>query len=372
MYGRTRGGHPIARHEELKRQRLSRATNVRRVSMMKAAVWYGGNKVEIEDMADPAANRDEVLVRVKSVGICGSDVHSFGGRSKRRVPPLVLGHEFSGVVADVGPSVSDFQNGDKVVVEPIISCGACEPCGRGKTNICTDIGVIGLHSPGAFAEYITVPARKCYKLPAGVSFDEAALVEPLSVATHAINITPTQAGDNLLVIGCGTIGLMVLEIAKHSVAGNVFVSDLIDYRLDVAKRLGANVVINGKREDPISRIKEVTSGKGVDAVVEAVGVEDTVQQALNAVKNGGAVTLTGMLEQMIRIDAIKLVANEITMRGGYCYNGIEFKRSLDLIANGIVDVKPFITHTFSLTDIAKAIAIVTEGKEEHIKIVIRA
>jgi 2-desacetyl-2-hydroxyethyl bacteriochlorophyllide A dehydrogenase len=338
---------------------------------MKAAVWHGGKDVRIEEVPNPEVKSGEVLVRVKSAGICGSDAHAFEGKSKRRVPPLVLGHEFSGVVADIGNGVLDFQGGDRVVVEPIISCGACGPCSNGRTNICLEIRFIGLHVPGAFAEYIAVPASKCYKLPDSVSFDEAALVEPLSVATHAMNMTPTKVGDNLLVIGSGVIGLMILQVAIHRVGGNVFVSDLIDYKLDLAKRLGASAVIHSGREDVTKRVRELTNGKGVDVVIEAVGVQDTLRQGLAVVKKGGEVTITGLLQQIMEVDVMKLVTNEITMRGDYTYTSADFKTSLDLIKNDVVHVKPLITHTFPLTDIAKAVGVLTEGKEEPIKILLR-
>jgi L-iditol 2-dehydrogenase len=218
------------------------------------------------------------------------------------VPPLVLGHEFSGVVADTATRVLGLQNGDRVVVEPIISCDACEPCRNGRTNISVEIRLIGLHIPG-FAEYIAVPARKYYKVPDSVSFDEAALVEPLSVARHAVNMTLTKVGDNL-VIGSGLIGLMILQVARRRVGGNDFVVDLIDYKLDLAKRLGADATIHSGREDVSRRVKELTNGKGVDAVIEAVGVQDTLQKGLNVVKKGGEVTITGLLQQIIEVDVM--------------------------------------------------------------------
>jgi 2-desacetyl-2-hydroxyethyl bacteriochlorophyllide A dehydrogenase len=338
---------------------------------MKAAVWHGGKDVRIEEVPDPRVDTGKVLVRVKSAGICGSDAHAFEGKSKRRVPPLILGHEFAGVVADVGAGVLGLQNGDRVVVEPIVSCGACEPCSSGRTNICLEISFIGLHIPGAFAEYVAVPARKCYKLPNNVSFDEATLIEPLSVAIHAVNMTPTKVGDNLLIIGSGVVGLLVLQVARLRVGGNIFVSDLIDYKLDLAKRLGASAVVHSGREDVTKRVRELTNGKGVDAVIEAVGVQETLQQGLTVVKKGGGVTITGLLEQMIQFDIMKLVTNEIAMRGDYLYTSAEFGASLHLVASGTVQLEPLITHSFPLTDIAKAVDVLTEGKEEHIKVLLR-
>jgi len=338
---------------------------------MKAAVWHGGKDIRIEDVPDPIVKADEVLVRVKSAGICGSDAHAFEGKSKRRVPPLVLGHEFSGVVADIGTGVLGFQNGDRVVVEPIMSCGTCEPCRNGRTNICMQIRFIGLHIPGAFAEYIAVPARNCYKLPDNVSFDDAALVEPLSVATHATNMTPTKVGDNLLIIGSGVIGLMILQVARQRVGGKVFVTDLIDYKLDLARKLGADATIHSGRDDLSNRVKELTRGKGADAVIEAVGIQETLQQALNAVKKGGAVTITGLLQQIMQVDIMKVVTSEITIRGDYCYTSAEFKASLDLLATGTMKLKPLVTHSFPLRSIADAVDALTGGKEQPIKILLR-
>lgn len=339
--------------------------------MMKAAVWYGGKDVRIEDVPEPRLNEHEVLIRVKSVGICGSDAHAFEGKSKRRVPPLIMGHEFAGIVADIGSEVSEFQNGDRIVVEPIISCGVCEPCSIGKSSICTKVKVVGLHTPGAFAEYVAVPARKCYKLPDNVSFDEGALMEPLAVGMRAVNITPTNVSDDVLVIGSGTIGLMVLQVAKHRVGGKVFVSDLIDHKLALAKRLGADETIDIRRENLIDRIHELTGGRGIDVVIEAVGIQDTVHQALAAVKRGGEVTIAGLFEPIIQIDMIRIVPSELTIRGSYSYSGLDFKKSLDLAANGRVQLKPLITHTFPLGEVRKAVDVITDGKEKHIKILLR-
>jgi len=341
------------------------------VKAMKAAVWYGGKDVRIEDVPDPKINIEEILIRVKSVGICGSEAQAFQGKSKRRVPPLIMGHEFAGVVADVGTGVRDFQNGDRVVVEPLISCGTCEPCSSGRSNICVELKVIGLHIPGAFAEYVAVPAKKCHKLADSVSFDEAALVEPLSVGTHAVAITPAELGDNLLVIGSGVVGLMVLQIAKLRVGGKVFVSDLIDYKLEIAKTLGADTVVDTGKEDLISRIGELTKGNGVDAVIEAVGVQQTLQQALTVVKKGGDITVAGLLERMVQLDIMRVVANEITIRGDYSYTTTEFKTALNFLANGTVHVKPLITHAFSLGEMGRAVDILAEGKEKHVKIILR-
>ncbi|RLI37795.1 galactitol-1-phosphate 5-dehydrogenase, partial [Candidatus Bathyarchaeota archaeon] len=173
---------------------------------MKAAIWYGGKDIRIEDVPKPEIRSDEVLVEVKAVGICGSELHAYEGISKRRRPPLIMGHEFSGVIAEIGGEVEGFKKGDRVVVDPLNRCGVCEQCTAGRGNICRNVKLLGLHVSGAFAEYVPAPARNCYKLPDHVSFEEGSVVEPLSVGVHAVNRTPIKLGDTVLVVGAGVIG----------------------------------------------------------------------------------------------------------------------------------------------------------------------
>jgi L-iditol 2-dehydrogenase len=334
-----------------------------------AAVWYGGKDVRIEELPIPRVNNRDVLVKVKSSGICGSDLHAFEGRSKRRVPPLVMGHEFAGIVADAGVDVQDFRNGDRIVVEPKLSCGKCDACRNGKTNICSDLKFIGLHAPGGFAEYVKVPAEDCHKLPDDVSFDEASIIEPLAVAIHALEITPKKT-DDLLVIGAGVVGLLITMVAAKTTGRNVIVSDVFDYKLELAKKLGASVAINSKSRSLSEKVVELTIGKGVDAVIEAVGIQQTLQQAMTAVKKGGHVTVTGLQEQEMLIDVMKLVNHEITLRGGYLYTTADFEASLSLAASKALPLSALVTHAFPLTEISKAVAALTNPTEEPIKILL--
>ena len=336
---------------------------------MKAAVWYGGKDVRIEDFPEPRIDKHEVLVRVKSSGICGSDLHAFEGRSKRRIPPLVMGHEFSGFVAEIGSEVQGLNNEDRVVVEPKISCGKCEACQEGRSNICSGLKFIGLHAPGAFAEYVTVPAQICYKLPDAVSFDEASLSEPLAVATHALDVT--SEFDSLLIIGAGVVGLLIVMVARSRALGNIIVSDVLSYKLELAKKLGASGVVNSRMESLSDGVEKLTQGKSVDAVIEAVGIQQTLQQAMAVIKRGGHVTITGLQEQNMQIDIMKLVTNEITIRGDYLYTSADFKTSLNLIAKRAIPLRTLITHRFPLTDIAKAVDTITNIDEHHIKILLK-
>jgi len=335
---------------------------------MKVAVWYGGKDIKIEDAPIPKVKNKEVLVKVKAVSICGSDLHAYMGVSKRRFPPLVMGHEFSGEVAEIGSNVSGIKEGERVVIEPVLSCGECKACLHGRNNICENIRLIGLHRSGAFAEYVSVPADKCHKLPEKVSFDEASLVEPLAVAVHACNRTSFEKQDKICIIGSGTIGLMTLQVIKLRGAGCIFVTDTLDYKLELAKSLGADKIINAKNQDSL---KEVLAEGGADAVFEAVGRQKTVQQALSMTKKGGKVTVIGMLEAKMELDMLDVAVKEIEIKGSYGYTSNDFRQALKLISTGEVKVKPLITHTLPLSDITKGFEILSKEAEKVIKVILK-
>lgn len=335
---------------------------------MKASVWYGGKDIRIEDLPTPKIKHDEVLVKVKAVSICGSDLHAYLGVSKRRVPSLVMGHEFSGEVVKLGSSVKGLKEGDRVVVEPILSCGKCTLCKSGRSNICENLKLIGLHQSGAFSEYIPVHETKCHKLPNALSFEEASLTEPLAVAVHAVNLTFVEKGQDICIIGSGAVGLMTLKVAKNKGVGKIFVIDTLDYRLELAKKLGATIIINAKKDDPV---KKVLAQGGVDVVFEAVGHQQTVQQALSMVRRGGKVTIIGMLEATMEIGMLDVTVKETEIRGTYGYTTNDFKQALKLIVDDKVKVKPLITHFLPLKDIAKGFEILSKGLETVIKVVLK-
>jgi 2-desacetyl-2-hydroxyethyl bacteriochlorophyllide A dehydrogenase len=334
---------------------------------IKAAVWYGGKDIRIENVPLPKIKDDEVLLKVKAVSICGSDLHAYRGVSKRRVPPLVMGHEFSGEIAEVGRTVKNLSIGERVVVEPIISCGSCRLCRLGRDNICENLQLVGLHRSGAFSEYVSVPAKKCYTLPKMVSFEEASLVEPLAVAVHAVHLASLEKNEAIAIIGSGAIGLMILQVAKKGGAGKIVVLDTLDYRLALAKSLGATTTINVKKEVPLQRI--LTDG-GVDTVFEAVGHQETVQQGLEMVRTGGKVIVIGMLEATMQLPILDITVKEIDLQGSYGYTSDDFQQALKLIAQGKVNVKPLITHLLPLDDIKKGFEILSQGAEDVIKVVL--
>jgi 2-desacetyl-2-hydroxyethyl bacteriochlorophyllide A dehydrogenase len=335
---------------------------------MKAAVWYGGKDLRIEELPLPKIKDNEVLVQVKAVSICGSDVHAYLGVSKRRVPPLVMGHEFSGEIASVGSKVKNLRVGERVVVEPIVSCGICQLCRLGRNNICQNLSLVGLHVSGAFSENVAVPARKCYPLPKTVSFEEASLTEPLAVAVHAVTLAAVEKTTTIAIIGSGAIGLMTLQVAKSIGVNSIVVLDTLAYRLALARKLGATATINVKDEDPLQKILK---DGGVDIVFEAVGHQETVQQGLAMVKTGGKVIVIGMLEEMMQLPMLDITVKELALQGSYGYTSDDFQQALTLLAKGNINVKPLITHQFPLHEIKRGFEVLSQGAENVVKVVLK-
>ncbi len=338
---------------------------------MKAAVWYGGKDIRIEDVPKPEVRSSEVLIRVRSVGICGSELHAYEGASRRRKPPLIMGHEFSGEAAEIGADVKHLGVGERIVVDPIIRCGACEQCLRGQGNVCRNLRLVGLHTCGAFAEYVSVEATNCHALPDSLTFDEGSMVEPLGVAVHAVNRTPVKLGDTVVVVGAGIIGLMALQAAKAAGAGSVIVTDVLDYRLDFARSLGADFTVNSRFENLPERTMELTDGRGADVALEAVGLEATVRDAMSVLGRGGRLTILGMLAQKMTLDILDAVVNELEIKGSYCYTSEDFKRALNFIKNQKIDVKPLITNVFPLDEAAKGFGLMHQKTERVLKVVLK-
>jgi len=330
---------------------------------MKAAIWYGGKNIKIEEIPVPDIAADQALIKVKAVGICGSELHAFTGASKRRVPPLVMGHEFSGEVAKVGGnSITDLKVGDRVAVEPIIGCGRCVQCLSGLSNICSDRKLIGMQIPGALAEYVAVPASKCHQIPENVSFEEATLCEPLGNAIRAVNQCFLQTGDDVLVLGSGVIGLMAIQVARHHTSGKIIATDVVDEKLKLAKKFGADYTINSRNENVIERVMEITGGKGADCAIEVVGHADVVSQAIASTKRGGIITLVGLWQQMMNLDIMDVVSREIRLQGHYGYIGYEFKVALKLLADKKIDTETFASVRYPLERVVDAVEDMATSK----------
>ncbi|HVR75864.1 MAG TPA: galactitol-1-phosphate 5-dehydrogenase [Planctomycetota bacterium] len=321
---------------------------------MKALLLTEYRRLELTEMAAPEVGPDDVLVRVRACGICGSDIHGFDGSTGRRVPPLVMGHEAAGTVAEVGSSVTGLREGDRVTFDSTVSCGECHFCRRGQVNLCDRRRVLGVscgdyRQHGAFAEYVVVPQRIIYRLPDSLRFEEAAMIEPVSVVFHALSLTPMTLGCTAVVVGTGMIGLLVVQALRLAGAGRVFAVDVDEGKLELAKSLGADEGFNPKEADVPALIAARTEGRGADVAVEAVGASAPIQTAIACLRKGGALTLVGNLTPRIEVPLQSIVTRELKLTGS-CGSSGEYPACIEMMARGDIKVAPLISRTAPLEE----------------------
>jgi L-iditol 2-dehydrogenase len=314
---------------------------------MKALVLKEYKKLSFEDVPDPHVQPEEVLVAVKACGICGSDVHGMDGSTGRRRPPIIMGHEASGVVADTGKGVSEWKAGDRVTFDSTIYCGECEYCREGMINLCDRRRVLGVscedyRQNGAFAEFVAVPPRILYRLPEQLPFEHAALVEPFAIALHAIRRSPPALNDSVVVIGAGMIGLALVQGLSHTGCGKLIVIDIAEDRLAMAAKLGATHIINSAKEDSLKAINQLTNGRGADVSFEAVGMTVTVDLALRCLRKGGAATLVGNVAPKVEFPLQVAVTRELAVHGSCASRG-EYPACLDMLARGDLKAEPLLS-----------------------------
>ena len=306
---------------------------------MRALMYLGTRQMEMQEVSEPGGSPGHVVLRVGAASICGSDLHGFLGKSAKRVPPLIMGHEFTGEIVDLGPGADGLSIGDRVTVNPILTCGRCEECLRGRTSICPNRTVIGIEHPGAFAKYVSVPAESCFKLPDHVGDLEGSMVESLSNALHIFDRSLQGFIRNVAVIGAGTQGLLALQVARHIGATRIAVTDMVPSRLELAATLGATHPVDVSACDPVEAVLDMTDGQGVDLAVEAVGHTATQEQAVRMLRQGGEAVLLGLgAESPMAIDGVAMVNRELVVRGSYAYTSLDFAYSLELISTGRIDV----------------------------------
>jgi len=321
---------------------------------MKSLLLSEYNHLEIADMPLPAVAPDEVLVRVEACGICGSDVHGYDGSSGRRIPPIVMGHEAAGTVVVVGSSVHGYAEGDRVTFDSTVYCGHCAFCLAGDVNLCDNRQVIGVscgdyRRHGAFAEYVAVPERILYPLPDTISFAEAALLEAVSVALHAVRVSAVRGGETALVVGAGMIGLLTLQAARAAGCARVFIADIDATRLAFAAQAGADQILDASGGDLLDQVLALTGGRGVDLALEAVGRSETVSSAIDCTRKGGTVTLVGNIQPVVELPLQKVVSRQIRLQGS-CASAGEYPQAIDLVAGGQIVVSPLITAIAALED----------------------
>jgi len=341
---------------------------------LKALLYTRPYCLEYSDFPDPAVGDDDVLIRVKACGICGSDVQGFTGKTGRRIPPLVMGHEAAGIVEDVGKNVKDFKAGDRVCFDSTVYCNKCQPCRKGWYNRCEKRQVLGVSTPefkrnGAFAEYVAVPWWIVSKIPQHLPFSNAALLEPVSIGVHAANRTAISASDTVVVIGAGTIGLFILQAARIKGAKRIIVCDINEFRLEVARKLGADVVVNPDKTDLREAVLDKTQNKGADVTFEAVGFASTFAQAVSVTKTGGHLVAVGNLEKIAEFNLQELVARELAFKGSYASSG-EYRECIELVASGKINVQPLISDVLPLEKGPQAFDRLLKAEENLLKIVL--
>lgn len=342
---------------------------------MKALVLEEYNQLTYKEMPDPQLGPDDVLVQVKASGICGSDVHGMDGSTGRRIPPLIMGHEAAGIVAEVGSSIKSHHSGQRVTFDSTVYCGTCFFCRRGDINLCDHRRVLGVscddyRQHGTFAEYVAVPRHILYPLPETISFEQSAMVEPCSVAFHAAAITPLAINDTALVVGAGIIGLLVIQTLRTAGCGQIIAVDLDPDRLALARRLGADIGLNPAGDDVVSMIRKMTGSRGADVAFDAVGLNASLKTALNSLRKGGALTLIGNLKREVDLALQTVVTGEIRVQGSCASRG-DYPACLDMIARGAINVDPLISASAPLSEGARWFKRLYQKEKGLIKVILQ-
>lgn len=327
---------------------------------MKAALLYEPGNIQIKETGIVSPKNNELLIKVKMAGICGSDFHRYTGDRPVRNYPIILGHEFTGVVVKVGEKVKKIKSGDRVVFNPYFPCGKCFFCISGNSNLCFDRISIGIDIPGCFAEYITVPESGAKLVPEHVSDQRAVLTEPLAVALRAIKKAGSLIGKKVAILGAGAIGLLILQLAKRSGA-KVLLSDLVEEKLQLASELGADITVNVTQKNLFETIKSWSSGIGADVVIETAGVQKTVEQAINIIRPGGKVIIVGLSTEFAKVSPIHIARKEIKIEGTILYVE-EFEEALNLVSDNDIGIERVISHIIDLSKISEALEIIEQNK----------
>lgn len=319
---------------------------------MQALVFYKAHEIALENLPDPNLTDNEVLIQVSACGICGSDLHGYLGHSARRNAhvPLVMGHEFSGRVVEIGKGVrSSVKVGDRVVVHPQIYCGTCRACRAGLQNICPSMKVLGIEVPGAFAEYVTVPADRLFAMPENLAEVSGALVETLAVEVHLFRAFYKPMTQTVVILGAGAQGLLAAQLARLNGASQVIISDVIPQRLAYAAQQGVTHTIQADQQDVVKTVLQATDGWGAELVIDAAGTPETRQQGVAMLAPGGTLTLVGLGKGETTLNFVSVVGRELNIQGSYCYTDGDFQRALDLIAGGQIQVDSMV-HTAPLSE----------------------
>lgn len=337
---------------------------------MKAAYVTGVKQTEIRDIPTPELKKGEVLIKVKTVGVCGSDLHLFLGVHAFRKPPVILGHEIAGEICALGEGTTKFKIGDRVTVKPAIACGTCPVCQNGLENLCLNNRAPGTKDwIGTFAEYFPAPESIVYPVADEIDYATATLAEPLAVAVHIMNRPKKVRKDSIAIIGCGTIGLLAMFLAKRAGYEKIICVDPAEYNREVALKLGACCGINPLTANTVDLVNQITDGQGVDLCIVAAGAPGILNQASELTRKGGEVVLVAMITKPQEVNSYSFVNKEQTLYGAQIYTSADFEEALSIINSG-TDMSAFITQNLPLEDVQHAMELLSEKKENVVKIIL--
>jgi 2-desacetyl-2-hydroxyethyl bacteriochlorophyllide A dehydrogenase len=327
-------------------------------------------KIEIRETPVPSLGEFDVSIKVKASTICGSDLHIFKGKHPFVTLPIPVGHEIAGEVTDIGRSVSKVRPGDRVTVEPVIICGHCYYCQQGNYHLCSNISFQYRQGQGGLTTDFIAPERWVHVLPENLPYKLGPLIEPLAVAVHAVGLANIEIGDSVAIFGAGAVGLFILQVLRATGAGKIFISDIRDFRLDLALELGATQASNIKKMDVVKHILEQSDGMGVKKAFEAVGLESTLEQSLRSIRKGGQSILVGLFEtESICIPANLFVQKEISLTGSQGYHW-DFQRAIELVRVGKLELDKMVTHQFKLEQTQDAFDTLLDEDQNAVKAVI--
>ncbi|MGB9907478.1 MAG: zinc-dependent alcohol dehydrogenase [Candidatus Saccharicenans sp.] len=338
---------------------------------MKQAVLERPRKIVFREVSKPTVSAREVLIKVKRIGICGSDIKAYYGKHPYIKCPIVQGHEFSGVVADIGRRVKGLGIGDRVTVRPQLVCGRCYLCKRGDYNICQNLKVIGCQAEGAAQEYLKVDRSLVVKLPRGMSFEAGAMVEPVAVAVHALGQASRIKGRKVLVLGAGTIGNLTAQVAKALGASLVMITDLSPYRLRIARECGVDQAINVTQTSLPEQLEKYFGPARADLILECVGEEKTINQAIEVARKGSEIIVVGVFDEKPRTDVGLVQDKELKLLGSLMYKAEDYRAAIRLIHSRKIRLKPLMSRTFSFEDYPRAYRFLEKSGDRVMKVFIK-
>jgi 6-hydroxycyclohex-1-ene-1-carbonyl-CoA dehydrogenase len=332
---------------------------------MKSAIFYGANQpLKIENVPEPKIGAKDVLVKISACGVCHTDLHYIDhGVPTFKKPPLILGHEPSGVVAEIGSEVTNLKTGDRVIIPAVLTCGECFLCRNGRENICEKMVMLGNNIDGAYAEYIKVPAKDVFKLPDEVPLEEGSIIaDAISTPFHAVvNRAQVKAGETVVIFGCGGVGINAIQIAS-SIGALVIAVDILDKKLEFAKKLGASEVVNAKNEGDIGKkIRKITGG-GADVAIEVIGNPSTIEQAFSCIRTGGRLIVVGYTEKDVTLNAGRIMYREMEIKGSLGCRPVDYPKIIELVRFGKINIKDVVTHKFPIDGINTAFDFMRRGE----------